>query len=96
MEYTIKNNEQQNRFETQIEGKIALVDYKLFEGGISFLHTEVPEELAGKGIASALSKHVLDYAIEHSLKVKPYCTFINSYIDKHPQYQANSLFHNKD
>ena len=96
MEYTIKKNEQRNRFEIEIEGEVALVDYKLFDGGISFLHTEVPEEFAGKGIASALAKHVLDYAAEHGLKVKPYCTFINSYIDKHPQYQANSLFHNKD
>jgi len=95
MDYTVIHNEQDLRFEIHFEGKIALVQYKLFEEGIAFLHTEVPAELEGKGIASTLAKYVLDYAAANELKVKPYCPYINAYIDKHPEYQANSLFHNK-
>lgn len=95
MENQITNNIEAKRFELHKDGQIALVQYQLFDGGISFLHTEVPPELGGQGIAAKLAKHVLDYAAENHLKVKPYCPYINAYIDKHPEYQTNSLFHNK-
>ena len=95
MSYTVIQNESTEQFEINLEGKTAFVQYELFDGGIDFLHTEVPKELEGKGIASALAKHVLDYAAANHLKVKPDCPFIRSYIDKHPEYQANSLYHNK-
>jgi predicted GNAT family acetyltransferase len=95
MDYTIIHNEKDKRFEIHLNGKIALVQYKLFEGGIAYMHTDVPPELEGKGIASTLAKYVLDYAANNNLKVKPYCPYINAYIDRHPEYQANSLFHNK-
>ncbi|MCY1382812.1 GCN5-related N-acetyl-transferase [compost metagenome] len=60
------------------------------------MHTIVPPELEGKGIASTLAKYVLEYAKDNTLKVKPYCPFINAYIDRHPEYQENSLFHTKN
>lgn len=96
MENNIINNEEKKRFELHTEGKIAFVDYKLFDGGISYTHTDVPPELEGKGIASQLAKYVLDYAAANNLKVKPYCPYINAYINRHPEYQANSMFHNKE
>lgn len=96
MENNIINNEEKKRFELHLDGHIAFVDYKLFDGGIAYIHTEVPPELGGKGIASQLAKYVLDYAQTNNLKVKPYCPYINAYINKHTEYQANSMFHNKD
>lgn len=96
MSYTILDNKQKNRFEIHQDGYIAFEDYQLFEGGISYMHTEVPKELSGKGIASALAKMLLDYAIENNLKVKPYCPHIKAYIDKHEEYQFNSIFHNPE
>lgn len=95
MEYTVINNEKDKRFEIHLDGKIAFEQYKLFDGGISYIHTEVPPELGGRGLATYIAKYVLDYAQEHHLKVKPYCPYIKAYIDKHPEYQANSLFHNQ-
>lgn len=90
------HNEKDRRFEVHIEDNTAFVDYKLFKGGIAYIHTEVPKALGGKGIASFLAKGVLDYAKTNSLKVKPYCPFIKAYIDRHPEYQKNSMFHNKE
>lgn len=95
MEYNVIHNENDMRFEIHSENKTAFVQYKLFDGGIAYMHTDVPPELEGKGIASTLAKYVLEYAQNNGLKVKPYCPYINAYIDKHPEYQANSLFHNK-
>ena len=86
-------NEDQFRFELPVEGRVAFVAFERFPGGIAYLHTVVPEELSGRGIASQLVRYVLEYAESNGLKVRPVCPFIKAYIDKHPQYQANSLFH---
>lgn len=96
MEYQLTNNKEKSRFEVHIDGFVAFEDYKLFDGGISYNHTDVPKELAGRGVGSFIAKNILDYAAEHHLKVKPFCPYIKSYIDKHPEYQANSMFHNND
>ena len=48
--------------EIEVDGLTAYVGYALKPGVISFVHTEVPEGLAGKGIASRLARHVLDSA----------------------------------
>ena len=93
MDYTIINNKDKSRFELALDGKISMVEYKLFEGGISLNHTEVPPELEGKGIASALAKHVLEYAKANNLKVLPLCPFIYTYISRHPEYKYLSLKH---
>lgn len=93
MDIIIENNKDKHRFETTAEGHTAFVDYKLFDGGISFLHTEVPPALEGKGIASALAKHVLDYAKNNNLKTKIYCSFLQLYIKRHPEYQDNVIAH---
>jgi len=96
MNYEIIQNTEKQQFELHIEGKIALVTYRLYPESIAYLHTEVPKELEGRGLASALARHVLDYAETNKLKVKAYCPYIKAYIDKHPEYQKNSIFHNPD
>ncbi|MCB7479789.1 GNAT family N-acetyltransferase [Christiangramia sediminis] len=93
MPYTLHQNVEKNRFEVTHQDLVAFVDYKLHKDEISFIHTEVPRELSGKGIGSFLAKNVLEYAKDKHLKVKPYCPFIKAYIDKHEEYQAISLFH---
>lgn len=86
-------NEARNRFEMVIDGHVAYEEFEHFPGGIAYLHTIVPKELGGRGVGSALVRHVLDYAVEHQLKVRPDCSFVKAYIDKHPEYQAISLAH---
>jgi predicted GNAT family acetyltransferase len=88
MDYNIINNTTAKRFELTIDGRTAIVTYKLFDGGISFLHTEVPVELEGKGIGSAMAKYVLEYAKTNNLKVFLLCPFIKTYVDRHIEYQA--------
>lgn len=80
-------NEAQQRFETQVDGHTAMVTFERFEGGIAYTHTIVPDALAGRGIASQLAKHVLEYAVQQQLKVRPDCPYIRAYIGKHQEYQ---------
>ncbi|XID74256.1 GNAT family N-acetyltransferase [Alkanindiges sp. WGS2144] len=98
MNYDVINNEEDKRFEIHIDGQVAFEDYDYFttphgEKGIAYLHTKVPPELGGRGLATYLVKYILDYAQQRGLKVKPACSFVKSYIDKHPEYQANSFYH---
>ena len=99
LHYEVINNSEKKRFEIHIDDKIALEDYEFFttsagEKGIEYKHTEVPAELGGQGIASYLVKYILGDAAAKNLRVKPTCSYVKSYIDKHPEYQDNSVFHN--
>jgi len=51
------------------------------------MHTWVPQELEGRGIASALAEFALNYAKENELQTVVYCPFVKAYIQKHPEWQ---------
>src|SRR5690349_4710371 len=83
----VENNEAEERFEAQIDGHLAVVEYQRRPGVIVYTHTEVPDALEGRGIGSKLARTVLDYARREQLAVVPSCPFIRSYIARHPEYQ---------
>jgi predicted GNAT family acetyltransferase len=60
MEYTIQNNENEQRFEIETEGEKAFLEYRYYKNDIALMHTVVPESMAGKGVASALAQYGLD------------------------------------
>lgn len=84
----IINNEDSQRFEVELKGEIAFVQYRHYKGDIAFMHTAVPQALEGQGIASQLAVHALEYARSHKLPVMVYCPFIAGYIKKHPEYKV--------
>jgi predicted GNAT family acetyltransferase len=75
------------RFEIHLNGHVAYEEFATIDGGIACLHTIVPKELEGQGLGSRLVRHVLDYALRQGLKIRPDCSFVRAYIDRHPQYQ---------
>lgn len=84
-EYNIIHNEAESRFETEVEGLISVVDYKLNTDKtiMSITHTGVPKELEGKGIAAALTKFMLQYAEANNIKVNPICPYTKAYMERH-------------
>ena len=81
-------NESAQRFELTLENHTAYVEFEKFPGGMALTHTIVPQQLGGRGVGGALVKQALDYAVQNHLKIRPVCTFVQAYLDKHPQYQA--------
>ncbi len=79
----VVNNREKHHFEMGA----AVLTYREKPGEIAYLHTEVPKELEGKGIAGKLAKTALEYAREQGLKVHPFCPFVKTYIERHPEYQ---------
>jgi uncharacterized protein len=82
----IIDNKADHRFELEVEGHVANSFYKIENGVITFIHTEVPPELGGKGIGSRLIKGALDQVRTNGLKVIAECPFVKSYIEKHAEY----------
>lgn len=82
----IANNKALHRYELAVDGHLAATYYKLDGGVITFIHTEVPPELGGKGIGSKLIKGALDQVRAEGLKVIAECPFVKAYLDKHPEY----------
>ena len=83
------DNKDQNQYEFHFKESIAKIDYRLKPGKIYLTHTEVPKELGGLGIGSALVKAVLDDIEKQGLTLVPLCPFVAAYLKKHPA--RNSL-----
>ncbi len=86
MTNAVRDNPQRHRFELDADGHVAFSDYTRDGATLTVLHTEVPKELNGKGIGSALVRGLLDIARAQGLKVVPLCPFVAGYIAKHPEY----------
>ncbi len=83
----ITHDTQNQRFETTIDNQTGYISYQERGDALVYDHTIVPQQLGGRGVGSALVKHALNYARENDKKVIPQCSFVASYINKHPEYQ---------
>ncbi len=82
----ITDNVDARRYEARIDGEVAgWVEYGRVEGRIVALHTEVPPQFGGRGIASALVRRVLDDARAAGQKVTPRCPFFAAHFERHPE-----------
>ena len=86
MNNAVSNNAAHHRYELKVDGYIAATYYKIADGVITFIHTEVPSELGGNGIGSKLIKGALDQVRADGLNVIAQCAFVEAYIEKHPEY----------
>jgi hypothetical protein len=86
MPNAVRDNTELHRFELDADGKIAVSNYKRDNGVITFMHTEVPKELEGHGIGSALVKGALDLARAEGSKVIARCPFVKAYLERHTEY----------
>ena len=83
----VTNNRAESQFELEVDGHKALAAYRLEDGRISFVHTEVPVELEGQGVGKKLVAGALEQVREEGLKVVPLCSFVRHYVETHPDTQ---------
>jgi predicted GNAT family acetyltransferase len=82
----ITRNEQDEQFEVKVDGHLGFLTYGRTGSALSLLHTEVPAELEGRGVGSALVRAAMEYAREEGLTVVPFCPFARSWLKRHPEY----------
>ena len=83
----IVNNKANHRFELVVDGHLAAAYYKMDGDVITFIHTEVPPELGGRGIGSILVQGALDQVRAAGWKVIAECPFVKAWIGKHSEYR---------
>ncbi|WP_454651030.1 GNAT family N-acetyltransferase [Bradyrhizobium liaoningense] len=89
MENNIRDNPAMNRFEMPLgEGLLAAAYYRIEDGRVVLLHTDVPQELAGLGYGSSLANGVFELLRRDGKRIIAKCPFMSSYAARHPEYGA--------
>jgi predicted GNAT family acetyltransferase len=83
----VQHNQARQRFESRVDSLLCVADYDLIDGVMWMTHTEVPPALAGRGIAAELVKAALAHARGQGLKVRPACSYVRVYMQRHPETQ---------
>ncbi len=83
----VQHNPSAGRFEIRVGHHLAVLEYQINDHAMVITHTLVPNALEGQGIGSRLAKASLEYAKEHGHRVVALCSFVDSYIRRHPEYQ---------
>ena len=83
MELAIRHDTEAQRFEALVDGGLAECAYRLHGGVMNIVHTEVPPQAEGRGIAAALVHAALAHAREHGLRVRASCSYVRAYMRRH-------------
>lgn len=75
-----------SRFEFEEDNKVAYLEVEIDDHGwITLVHTEVPPDLRGQGIAGTLLRTALEYARDNRLRIDVICPLAADYIKRHPE-----------
>ncbi len=82
----IQHDPQRGRFTIPLGDAQAELDYFIQGKDMVFTHTGVPAQHEGQGIGSRLAKAGLEYARQQGLHPVAWCSFIEVYLRRHPEY----------
>lgn len=89
VESDVRDNPAMSRFEMPLDGgAIAVAYYKVEDDRVVLLHTEVPQELSGRGYGSRLAHGVFEALRRDRKRVIAKCPFMSSYAARHAEYGA--------
>jgi predicted GNAT family acetyltransferase len=80
----VTRNDAESRYELSIDGSLAQLVYRERGDRLELVHTEVPDDLGGRGVGGQLARFALDDALARGLTVVPYCPFVQSWLERHP------------
>ena len=83
----LEKNEEKKRFEININGYYAFIDYREMGRQIALVHTETDKELAGTGAAKAVVEKTLHWLEEQNKSLLPFCPYVFGYIKRHPEWK---------
>lgn len=83
----VVNNTGLSRYELPVEGDVAVLVYRRQGDVLQLIHTEVPRQFEGRGLASKLVRGALDDIRAHGQKIVPRCSYVSVWLKRHPEYQ---------
>ncbi len=84
----VTDNSEESRLELRIGDAVAELVYRRRADRLVLVHTEVPDELGGRGIGGQLVRAALEKAAAEDLTVVPLCPFARSWLERHPDAAA--------
>ena len=84
---TVRDDPARRRFELEVDGALAFLDYRRDGRKLLLTHAEVPSALRGGGVGSALVQGTLALVRARGEKVVPLCSFVAHYMQRHPEVQ---------
>jgi predicted GNAT family acetyltransferase len=83
---TFRDNAEESRYELLLDGALAgVIVYQSKPGVLTLVHTEVAEELEGRGLAGRLVTFALDDIRARGLRLVPRCPYVAAYLERHPE-----------
>jgi uncharacterized protein len=82
----VRHNAAESRFELAVDGHVAAAFYRAAEGVLTFVHTEVPPEIGGRGVGTRLVRGALEQTRAMGFKAVPRCSFVAAVIARHPEF----------
>ncbi len=79
----VTDNQAASRFEISDGGYLAELRYHRSGKRLALIHTEVPEELEGRGYGGRLVVAAVDQAAGEGLTIVPYCPFARGWLQRH-------------
>ncbi len=87
MNTVVQDAPERSRYEIRVDGELAgFAEYERHHRSIAFTHTEIDPRFEGRGLASRLIAAALDDVRPSGAPVLPFCPFVRSFIERHPEY----------
>ena len=80
--------EAESRFEADVAGQRAVLDYVRREQEVVMTRTFVPPEIRGRGVAEQLVRAALAWAQAEGLRVVPACSYVARFVARHAEYRS--------
>jgi hypothetical protein len=82
----VQHDPNRHRFFLDVAGGTAELSYRPVDARtIDLVHTGVPEEAAGQGIAGKLAKAAFAWARQNGMKLVVTCPFVTKWLERHPE-----------
>jgi uncharacterized protein len=86
MNSSVQDNPVERRYEMPIaDGAVASAYYRLDDGIVVLIHTEVPFEYSGSGYGTRLAEGVFDAIRKSGRRAAVRCDFMANFIARHPE-----------
>lgn len=83
----VRDDPVRGRFEIEVDGSVAFLEYTRGPSELVLVHTEVPGAIAGRGLGGRLARHAFELAKEGGLRVELVCPFQIAWLGRHPEYR---------
>jgi uncharacterized protein len=83
---TVTDNVARSRFEMQLDGCTAFIDYRRSGDTLYLDHAEVPAACSGHGAGTRMVRATLELLRERGEHAVPVCSFIRAFVRRNPEF----------